>query len=308
MPPRPRPLPDGFRLHPRLREALQTGEPVVALESTVITHGLPRPINLDLARRMEAEVRAAGSLPATVAVIEGEVRIGLQEDLLERLAMDAAAIKVGPRDFATARLRRLSGGTTVGATLRAAHAAGIQVFATGGIGGVHRGARHDVSADLPALAQHPLIVVCAGAKAILDLPATLEWLETYGIPVLGWQTNVFPEFFSPGTGLPVSARVETLGEVRIFAEAHWKLGAGSAILLCVPCPADEAIPAQELHSALIKAERQAEEQDIRGQALTPFLLEAMAQLTGGATLRANLALLRNNARIAGELARAWKGP
>jgi len=173
---------------------------------------------------------------------------------------------------------------------------------------LHRGARHDVSADLPALAQHPLIVVCAGAKAILDLPATLEWLETYGIPVLGWQTDVFPEFFSPGTGLPVSARVETLGEVRIFAEAHWKLGAGSAILLCVPCPADEAIPAQELHSALIKAERQAEEQDIRGQALTPFLLEAMAQLTGGATLRANLALLRNNARIAGELARAWKGP
>ncbi|MCS7010717.1 MAG: pseudouridine-5'-phosphate glycosidase [Anaerolineales bacterium] len=276
--------------------------PRVALESTVITHGLPRPHNLDLARQLEDIVHEHGAQPATIAVLDGQIRIGLNEAELERLANEPNVRKISRRDFATAILKRESGGTTVAGTMFAAHRAGIRVFATGGIGGVHEVETLDISADLQALADTPMIVVCAGAKAILDLPATLEYLETMSVPVIGYQTDEFPAFYSRYSGLPINARLDTPEEVARFAHTHWELGLKSAVLVCQPLSPEEEIPADKINRYIEQARREAKERDIHGQPLTPFLLARLAELTGGESLRANLALLRNNARLAAQIA------
>jgi pseudouridine-5'-phosphate glycosidase len=294
--------PPDLILSPPIARALKLSSPVVALESTVITHGLPHPQNLQLARDMEAEVRKAGATPATIALIDGEIRIGLTDEELARLSESDSTLKVSRRDFATAIVKKLSGGTTVAGTMFAAHNAGIRVFATGGIGGVHKESPFDVSTDLRALAETPMIVVCAGAKAILDLPATLEYLETMGVPVVGYQTDEFPAFYSRESGLNVSVRLDSPKEIAEFAQTHWRLGMQTAVLVTNPVPIAEAIPRSEMEPLIAKASAEAVESDIHGQALTPFLLKRISELTGGRSLKANLALLLNNARLAAEIA------
>jgi len=284
-------------------QALKDSLPVVALESTVITHGLPYPQNLNLAREMEAAVHEQGATPATIAVLDGQIRIGLTETELERLARDGG-MKISRRDFATAIFKKTSGGTTVAGTMFAAHQAGIHVFATGGIGGVHREAPFDVSADLQALADTPMIVVCAGAKAILDLPATLEYLETMSVPVVGFQTDEFPAFYSRASGLKVSVRFDSAGDVSAFANAHWGTGLQSAVLVTNPIPETDAIPRSEMEPIIAQATADAQRENVHGQALTPFLLQRISELTHEKSLRANLSLLLNNARLAAQIASA----
>ncbi len=285
-------------------ELKNSSSPLLALESTVITHGLPRPQNLELARAMEAEARRAGATPATIAVLDGKIRVGLTDEELERLAEAESPLKISRRDFAAAIARKASGGTTVAGTMFAAHKAGIRVFATGGIGGVHRESRFDVSTDMQALADTPMVVVCAGAKSILDLPATLETLETLSVPVVGYGTDKFPAFFSRSSGLPVSARLDTPEEVAAFANAHWEIGMKSAVLVCQPIPIEDEIPREEIDPAEEQASREAVEQGMSGQRLTPFLLQRVNELTAGRSLRANLSLLLNNARLGAQIAKA----
>ncbi len=289
---------------PKVSDALASGKPVVALESTVITHGLPRPLNLEIARRLEVEVQGAGAVPATIAIVQGEVRVGLDDASMEAFALNPEAIKASRREIALAQARRLSAGTTVAATMLIAHQSGIEVFSTGGIGGVHRGPEGDISADLPELCRTPVAVVCSGAKSILDLPRTLEWLETNAVPVIGWQTDELPAFYSRESGLGLEVRVDTIGELAALIRQHWRVSPGHAVLVCVPCPAEAAVPMVEVERALMKVEAEAAEGGIRGKAVTPFLLSRLAEITAGATLQANLALLRSNARVGAELAKA----
>jgi pseudouridine-5'-phosphate glycosidase len=295
-----------FRLSEEVAQALSSGAPLVALESTVITHGLPHPENLTLAKEMERIVRELGGVPATIAVLEGRVHIGLGSAELERLAEDRDVHKISARDFSAAIVKRWSGGTTVAGTMAAAHTVGIRVFATGGIGGVHRQPLFDVSADLNQLAITPMIVICAGAKAILDLPATLEYLETGSVPVIGYCTDEFPAFYSYSSGLPVSARADSPEEAVSMARAHWESGFQSAMLLVQPPPTDHAIPYQVVEGAIRQALEESQVKQMRGQAITPFLLSRVAELTGGASLRVNLALLHKNARLAAEVAKEWR--
>ena len=292
-----------FQLSTEITRALNLGTPVVALESTVITHGLPQPQNLNLARDMEKQVRENGATPATVALLDGKIRIGLSDEELVRLSESESTLKVSHRDFATAIVKKANGGTTVAGTMFAGHMAGIKVFATGGIGGVHKESAFDISTDLQALAETPMIVVCAGAKAILDLPATLEYMETMGVPVVGYQTDEFPAFYSRESGLRVSVRLDTPNDIAEFAKAHWGLGMRSAILVTDPIPEAEAIPKSEMEPIIAKASVEAMEKEIHGQALTPFLLGRISELTSGKSLKANLALLLNNARLAAEIAK-----
>ncbi len=284
--------------------ALELGAPVVALESTVITHGLPRPQNLELARDMQKQVWDSGATPATVALLDGKIRVGLSDGELARLANaeSDSTLKVSHRDFATAILKKMDGGTTVAGTMFAAQMAGIIVLATGGIGGVHKESPFDISTDLHALAEIPMIVVCAGAKAILDLPATLENLETMGVPVIGYQTDEFPAFYSRESGLNVSTRLNSPKEIADFAKAHWNLGMKSAVLVTNPVPEAEAISKLEMEPIIARASAEAIAQGIHGQALTPFLLGRISELSQGKSLRANLALLLNNARLAALIA------
>jgi len=291
-----------FRFSPEVLKAKHLQAPLVALETTVLTHGLPYPQNLQLAQDMETQVREHGATPATIGVLEGVIQVGLNDDELQYLVQTKGLRKVSRRDFAPVIARKESGGTTVAGTLIAAQAANIQVFATGGIGGVHRGAPFDVSTDLQELARTPVIVVCAGAKAILDLSATLEYLETLGVPVVGYQTDEFPAFYSRSSGLPVSVRVDTPEEVADIAKAHWGLGLDSAILVTVPPLSESAIPVKDAERAIEQALLEAEQKNIRGQAVTPFLLQRVSELTGKSSLKANLALLLNNARVAAEIA------
>lgn len=284
--------------------------PVVALESTVITHGLPYPQNKQLAQDMENEVRSHSVVPATVAVAAGQVHIGVQPEDLERLARGEDVHKISSRDFAGAIAKKWDGGTTVAGTMLAAQAAGIQVFATGGIGGVHRrvgadpaSAAQDISADLPQLARTPMIVVCAGAKAILDLEATLEYLETAGVPVVGYQTDDFPAFYSRSSGLKASVRADSPEDVVDIARAHWAMGMQSTVLVTAPPPDEVALPREHVDGAIEQALQEAASQNVRGQAVTPFLLQRITEITSGASLQANLGLLRNNARLAAEIAR-----
>ena len=282
--------------------AIAGAKSVVALESTVIAHGLPRPLNLETARRLEAIVQDAGAMPATVGIIGGKLKAGLDEDEVRRLAEEDNIRKVSTRDLPLAVARRWDGATTVAATCWIAHRAGINVFATGGIGGVHRGALPDISADLPELARTPIVVVCSGAKIVLDLPATREWLETHGVTVVGYQCDEFPAFYSRRSGLAVDAQVNTPAEVAAIFQAQRALGITSALLVTVPVPERFEVPHEQLQEVLDQALESAMRNGIGGRELTPFLLGQMAERSGGVTLRANVALLENNARVAARIA------
>ncbi|HKJ26583.1 MAG TPA: pseudouridine-5'-phosphate glycosidase [Anaerolineales bacterium] len=290
-----------LKIKPEVAAALHKGAPVVALESTVISHGLPYPQNLGLAQDMEAAIRQENATPATCAVIEGEVKVGLNEDELTLLASTEHLRKISVRDFAPAIAQKASGGTTVAGTLIASEQAGIRIFATGGIGGVHRDTPFDVSTDLNQLAASKVVVVCAGAKAILDLPATIEKLETLGVPVIGYQTDEFPAFYSRTSGLPVSASTDSAEDTAAIAKAHWEMGQGG-LLVVAPVPEADAIPAEDIEAHIERALAEAAAQNIRGQAVTPFLLSRVSQLSEGASLAANLSLLKHNAEVAAEIA------
>ncbi len=296
-----------FSITPEVKIALDLGAPIVALESTVITHGLPRPQNLQLAREMEKQVRGFGATPATVALLDGKIHIGISDGELVRLSDAESALKVSHRDFATAIVKKANGGTTVAGTMFAANMAGIKVFATGGIGGVHKESSFDISTDLRSLAEIPTIVVCAGAKAILDLPATLEYLETMGVPVVGYRTDEFPAFYSRESGLGVSVRLDSPKEIAEFAQAHWNLGMKSGILITNPILEPDAIPAAEMEPIIARASAEAVAQGVHGQKLTPFLLGRISELTNGKSLKANLALLLNNAGLAAQIAGELSG-
>ncbi|MBI5933424.1 MAG: pseudouridine-5'-phosphate glycosidase [Chloroflexi bacterium] len=292
-----------FIINDDVQRALKQNRPVVALESTVLTHGLPHPTNLALGRDMESAVLADGATPATIAVLRGSIRVGLSDDELAEIAQ-ARAMKISRRDFAAAIAKKANGGTTVAGTMFAADKVGIKVFATGGIGGVHKEARFDISPDLQALASTQMIVVCAGAKSILDLPSTLEMLETNGVPVLGYSTDEFPAFFSRQSGFKTSARADSPQEVADFARAHWEIGMPSAILVCQPIAEKDEIPREEIDPVEEQASHEAQEKRIGGQALTPFLLQRVNELTNGKSMRANLSFLLNNARLAAQIAQA----
>lgn len=297
-------LPSSFVVSNEVAYAIKNSLPVVALESAVITHGLPRPENLQLAEALEHEVRDAGAVPATIALLDGKIHLGLSAEELYRLANEDGARKVSRRDFSLALARKENGGTTVAATLYAAHAARIRVFATGGIGGVHRGSPFDISADLSELGRTPLVVICAGAKAILDLPATLEVLETEGVTVIGYGTDEFPAFYSRSSGLPVNLRVNSPEEVAQIAREQWQLGLESALLVVQPPPIEMSLPADQVEVWIQEAIQEAHQEKIIGAEVTPYLLTRMSQLSGGASLQANLALLRNNACLAAKIALA----
>ncbi|OQA45991.1 MAG: Pseudouridine-5'-phosphate glycosidase [Chloroflexi bacterium ADurb.Bin325] len=295
--------------------------PALALESTVISHGLPYPQNLETALRLERLAREAGAQPATIGILRGQVVVGLNRGEIEHLATAPDVRKVSRRDLPVVRARGLDGATTVATTAWAAQRAGIRVFATGGIGGVHRAGgwkpetgswklevggwlSADISADLPELAQTPIIVVCAGAKAILDLPATLEWLETYGVTVVGYGTERFPAFYNRDSGLPVDVRADTPAEVAALYRSQRELGLAAGLLVTVPVPAEAELPADEMEAAIGQALHEAQRADVRGRALTPFLLARVSELTGAASLAANLALLENNVRVGAQIAAA----
>jgi pseudouridylate synthase len=297
-------LPDFARLSPEVASALQGGHPVVALESTIITHGMPFPQNLDTAHRVEAEVRASGAVPATIAVIGGTLNIGLTEGELEALARATGVAKLSRADLAACLAARGTGATTVAATMIAARLAGIAVFATGGIGGVHRGAElsFDVSADLTELSQTPVTVVAAGAKAILDLPKTLEVLETLGVPVIAYGQGAFPAFWSRDSGLPAPLRLDDAASI---ARAHLMrraLGLPGGQLVANPIPVDAEIPRSEIVPVIETALAEAARQGIAAKSVTPFLLDRIFTLTAGRSLAANIALVLNNARLAAAIA------
>ena len=299
-------LPDTLlKLAPEVASALAANQPVVALESTVIAHGLPRPTNLETAFRLETIVRDAGAVPATVAIIDGILRAGLNHDEVRLLGEEGDIKKISTRDLSIAVAKRWNGATTVAATSWIAQRSGIKVFATGGIGGVHRGSLPDVSADLPELARTRIVVVCSGAKIVLDVPATREWLETHGVTVVGYQCDEMPAFYSRRSGLLVDVRADSTADVAKIINAHEALGVGSALLVTVPVPEDFEVPAELLFGVLGEALEEADRTGIGGRELTPFLLARMAQRSEGATLRANIALLENNARVAAEVAVAY---
>jgi pseudouridylate synthase len=292
-----------------LAQAIANQQAVVALESTVVAHGLPYPLNLQVAGDCERVVELTGALAATIGIVEGVPVVGLSPEQLQCFANGAApdgsAIeKVGWNNLAGVMMKGQWGATTVAGTMRIARLAGVKVFATGGIGGVHRGASEsfDISTDLTALASIPLVCVCAGAKAILDLPKTVEQLETLGVPVIGFQSETFPAFYSRSSGLPVDIVVETAAEAAGIALRHWQSGSASAVLVCAPVPEAFELSRDEVERATAEAGRLAEARGIRGKAVTPFLLSQMKELTGGKSLQANRALLVNNAAIAAQIA------
>lgn len=288
-------------VRPEIAAALNEGRPVVALESTLIAHGLPWPFNLETAQEAEAVVRREGAIPATIAVWQGRPTVGLSEDELEQLAQDSQVMKASRRDLAVAVARGLTAATTVSATMFLAQQAGIRIFATGGIGGAHCGQEPwDISADLQELARTQVAVVSAGAKSILDMGRTLEILETFGVPVLGYQTDTFPAFYVRSSGLPVQARVDSAAEAADLMEAHWKLG-GAGVVLARPASASVALEQEEFQQALACAENAAKEAGIRGPALTPFLLASLGKASKGKTWTANQALIVANAELAAKV-------
>jgi pseudouridine-5'-phosphate glycosidase len=295
-----------LKLGEEIQQALDSGAAVVALESTVIAHGLPFPTNLETARNMEAIIRHQGAIPATIAVLDGQLRVGLTDGELDHLATAKGIRKVSRRDLPITVARGEDGATTVAATATIAAWAGIAILATGGIGGVHRTPPRDVSNDLPTLASVPVAVVCSGAKSILDLPATVEWLETAGIPVIGYGTNEFPAFYSRQSGLPVDLTVETPQEAAAIIYAGQRMGLPGGTLITVPVPAEAELPAKCLEAAISAAMDEAKARDIDGSASTPFLLRWIARQTNGASLKANVALLENNAAVAAQIALALR--
>jgi pseudouridylate synthase len=293
---------------PEITAAFADGRAVVALESTVISHGLPYPQNLETALKCDAAVRAAGAVPATIAILEGEICVGLDGKQIETLATSESVRKVSLRDLSVVCGKRLDGATTVAATSWIANRAGIPIFSTGGIGGVHRGDQRDVSADLMELARTPITVVCSGPKIVLDLPATREWLETSGVTLLGWQCDEMPAFYGSSSGLPVDERVGSAEEAVEIIKARDTLGLTTAVLVTVPPPRAQAMPRQEVEDILNASIAEADASGIGGKDLTPFLLSQMAERSGGRTLDANIALLENNARVAAEIATAISAP
>ena len=289
---------------PEVADALRTARAVVALESTLITHGLPYPDNLTTAREVEAAVREAGAVPATVAILGGEITVGLDPAQLEYLAVAQGVRKCSRRDLGTVVALGLDGATTVAGTMIVAAMAGIRVFATGGIGGVHRGHPFDISADLAELERTSVTVVCAGAKSVLDLPLTLEQLETRGVPVIGYRTDELPAFYSRSSGLPVDIRADTPDQVAAIIRSRRELGLSGGELVTVPVPAEDELPREEAEAAIIRATQLADEGRITGAAVTPFILAKVAELTNGRSKRANIALLLNNARVAASIAQA----
>ncbi|WP_432923558.1 pseudouridine-5'-phosphate glycosidase [Microbispora sp. CA-135349] len=297
-----------MRVSDEAAEALATGRPVVALESTIISHGLPQPRNLQVALELEDIVRQAGAVPATVAVLDGIPRVGLDKDGLERIATEPGLRKLGFRDLAPAAALGLSGATTVSGTSFLAARAGVRVFATGGLGGVHRGwtSVQDESADIDTLSRTRITVVCAGVKSILDVPATLQRLETKQVTVVGYRTDEFPGFYLHSSGEPVDWRIETPQEAAGIMRAQDALaGLETALIVANPVPADLQLDPGLHDRVLAEGLRTAEERGVTGQAITPFLLEYLVEGTGGASLEANLAAVRGNTRLAGEIAAAW---
>ena len=288
-------------LSAEVAEALNQQRPVVALESTVIAHGLPRPINLEVARRLEQIVREAGATPATIAVLDGELCAGISSDQIEFIANSDNIKKISTRDLPLARAGKWNAASTVASSIWIAHRAGLNVFATGGIGGVHRDSLPDISADLPELARTPIAVICSGAKIVLDLPATREWLETHGVTVVGYRCDEMPAFYSRRSGLPVDARVDSPDEVVRIVRAQRELNVTSALVVAVPVPEAAEVSAQLLESVIAASLEEAKQKQIVGRAVTPFLLSRMSEASAGATLRANIALLENNARVAAEI-------
>jgi len=295
-----------LQIAPEVAAALVAGGPVVALESTIISHGMPWPRNLETARRVEAIIRDAGAVPATIAVLDGRIRVGLGDAELERLATEAGLAKLSRRDLPIALATGGSGATTVAATMICAAAAGIAVFVTGGIGGVHRGGESslDISADLEELARTRVAVVCAGAKAILDLPRTLEYLETRGVPVVGFRTSAFPAFYTRESGLAVDHRAESADEIARIMAAQWRLG-GGGLVVANPIPEADALDPALIDRAIAAALAEAERGGIRGKQVTPYLLGRLEALTGGTSLTANIALVINNAATGAAIAVAY---
>lgn len=291
---------------PEVNAARKAGGPTVALESTIITHGMPYPQNVEMAVSVETLIRDAGATPATIAVLDGTLHIGLERDQLEDLAQRDTAMKVSRADIGYAISQRETAATTVAATMIAAAHAGIHVFATGGIGGVHRGADQsfDISADLEELAQTPVITVCAGAKAILDIPKTLEVLETKGVPVIGFGTDEFPAFWSRDSGLPAPLRLDTAKQVAALLKTRQALGLAGGILVANPIPSPAEIERETIEAFILTALQDAEAQGITGKEVTPFLLQRIFDLSAGRSLEANIALVKSNALVAAQIARA----
>jgi pseudouridine-5'-phosphate glycosidase len=293
---------------PEVQAALAAGEAVVALESTIISHGMPYPQNVATALQVEEEVRQHGAVPATVAIVNGRLKAGLSRAEIEQLGQAGHAVtKVSRRDIPFVVAAKTTGATTVAATMMIAAMAGIRVFATGGIGGVHRGAAEsfDVSADLQELAQTPVAVVCAGAKSILDLRLTLEYLETHGVAVVGYQTDALPAFFTRDSAYPVDYRLDSAAEIAAVLKAKWALGLKGGMVIANPIPEAYAMPRAAIDQAIERALQEAAQQGITGKASTPFLLARVNQLTGGDSLASNIQLVLNNARLASAVARAY---
>lgn len=291
-----------FQIIQNIRDLISLGKPVVALETAVVSHGLPYPQNLEIAESMEQNIRNSGVEPATIALIDGQIRIGLNLNDLRRLSTGDSLIKIGYRDLSLAVSKGWSGGTTVSATIFIANNTGIKVFATGGIGGVHRHYSFDISSDLFMLSKTPMIVVCSGVKSILDIPATVEYLETISVPVLGYQTDEFPAFLSRNSGLKTQVSVNNIEEIVEIARAHWQIGMNSALIVAVPPPENTALSTTELEQVTEKGLLLASQEGVSGKDITPYLLKYLQIKTAGASLKTNIALLNNNAKIAGLIA------
>jgi pseudouridine-5'-phosphate glycosidase len=293
-----------FEYSHEVEQAVRQKKPVLALESTLITHGLPYPENIETAKALETLVREQGVTPATIAVLAGKIKIGLNEDELELLVNNDHIVKASKRDLSYVITEKLNAGTTVAATLFCAEAVGIRVFATGGIGGVHRGNEQDISADLIELSRTPMAVVCAGAKAILDLPRTLEFLETHSIPIVGYRTDSLPAFYSASSPYQLPTRIDDIQSLVKMLNTHWQLGLSSSVLIANPIPRHEEIDSNIIEPAIASALEEANEKQITGKAITPFLLNEMATATQGKSLKANIALIKNNVVLAAQLAKA----
>lgn len=293
---------------PEIRAALDAGRAVVALESTIITHGMPWPSNVETAKKVEQAVRDAGGVPATIALLDGKIRVGLDDDTLLWLGQARSVLKVSRADLGFALASGAAGSTTVAATMICAHLAGIDVFATGGIGGVHRGVEHtmDISADLTEFVQTPVTVVCAGAKALLDLPRTLEYLETMGVPVVGYGTDQFPAFWSRSSGLTLPLRADGVADIASMIAMRGRLGLAGGVVVANPVPAAHEIPREEMESLILQGVADATREGVSGKNVTPYLLGRMLELTGGRSLATNIELVLNNARVATEIALALR--
>lgn len=291
-----------------VRQALENNQPVVALETTIISHGMPYPQNIEMAKQVEQIIRDNGAVPATIGIMNGKIKIGLTEQELEEFATNKSVAKVSRRDFPYILASGKIGATTVAGTMIAAQLAGIRVFATGGIGGVHREGEitWDVSADLTELAHTSVAVVCAGAKSILDLGRTLEYLETHGVPVVGYQTDQFPSFFARESGCGVDFRLDTPEEVAALMDTKWKLGLEGGLIIANPVPEADALNHQEIEAVIQQALSEAKENNITGKNVTPFLLDKVKQLTGGKSLQTNIALVKHNAEVAAKIAVAYQ--